>query len=437
MQVLPHRRFIRTRILLLYMVFLSASNAQAQEDAQIILAGNLLDVEHGVLISNALVKIEDGIIQEVAAGADRTDYENIIDLSAYTVLPGLIDTHTHLCDNTYMGEAFDHWNYPVATFGIVGAVNAKSTLEAGFTTVRNVSEPFYADIALRDAIRKGWVDGPRMYVSGAMITMSGGHGNWGNWIAHQHKVNTDAHAIADGPDEVRKATRIHIKYGVDLIKIAATGGFGTHGTIPGAASYTVEEMQAAVEEARKRGLKVAAHAHGAEGIKNAVRTGVHSIEHGTLLDQEAIDLMKEKEVFLVMDLLAAHYDLIEKNQDFSDKELGHSNQEEYANYLQRFRQAYQAGVKMAFGTDASVYPHGRNAEQFRLMVEAGMAPEDAIRSATLWAAELIDIAGQVGSIQAGKWADLIAVEGNPLEDITVLEDVLFVMKGGKVYRDIE
>ncbi|HMB91009.1 MAG TPA: amidohydrolase family protein [Rhodothermales bacterium] len=436
MKILLHHRFIRT-LILLFAAFLSVSEAKAQEDTHFILAGNLLDVENGVLISNALIRVENGVIQEVTAGADRQDYEDIIDLSGYTVLPGLMDTHAHLCDNTYMGEDFDFWAYPAATFGIVGTVNARITLEAGFTTVRDVSEPFYADVALRDAIKKGWIDGPRMYVSGPMITMSGGHGNWGNWIAHQHKVTTDADAVADGPDEVRKATRIHIKHGVDLIKIAATGGFGSHGTIPGAASYTVEEMQAAVEEARKRGLKVAAHAHGADGIKNAIQAGVHSIEHGSLLDQEAIDLMKEKEVFLVMDVLAAHYDLIEKNQDYSDKELGHSNEEEYANYQQRFRQAYQAGVKMVFGTDAGVYPHGRNAEQFRLMVEAGMTPEDAIRAATIWAAELIGIENQAGSVEAGKWADLIAVKGNPLEDIAVLEDVRFVMKDGKVYKGME
>lgn len=378
--------------------------------------------------------MQNGTIQEITPAADTSGYNDVIDLTAYTVLPGLIDAHTHLCDNTHMGEAFDHWNYPAATFGIVGTVNAKRTLEAGFTTVRNVSEPFYADIALRDAINKGWIDGPRMYVSGAMITMSGGHGNWGNWIAHQHKVTTDAHVLADGVDEVRKATRIHIKYGADLIKLAATGGFGTHGSIPGAASYTIEEMAAAVEEARKRGLKVTAHAHGAEGIKNAINAGVHSIDHGTFLDQEAIDLMKEKEVYLVMDLLAAHYDLIEKNKDYSDKQLSSSNQAEYDKYALRFAQAYRAGVKMAFGTDAGIYPHGQNAKQFRLMTEAGMSPSDAIRSATIGAADLIGIADEAGSIEVSKWADLIAVEGNPLENISVLEDVRFVMKGGTVYK---
>lgn len=247
-------------------------------------------------------------------------------------------------------------------------------------------------------------------------------------------MRTNADVVADGPEAVRKATRIHIKHGVDLIKITATGGFGTHGSIPGAASYTTEEMRAAVDEARKRGLKVAAHAHGTEGIKNAIEAGVHSIEHATLLDQGAIDQMRARDVFLVMDLLAAHYDLVEKNRDFTDKQLEASNQEEFAEYMQRFSKAHQAGVKMAFGTDAGVYPHGRNAEQFQLMIDAGMTPVEAIRAATLGAAELIGIENSAGSIKPGKWADVIAVQSNPLEDVAVLEEVQFVMKGGKIYK---
>lgn len=333
-----------------------------------------------------------------------------------------------------MGEAFDHWTYPAATFGIVGTVNAKKTLEAGFTTVRNVSDPFYADVALRDAINSGWVDGPRMYVSGAIINMTGGHGSWGNWIGPQHSIVAGSNMVADGEDEIRKAVREHIKYRVDLIKIAATGGFGTPGSIPGAASYSLEEIQAAVDEAQKRGFKVAAHAHGKEGILNAVEAGVHSIEHAFFLDEEAIERIKEKNVFLVMDLLSAHYDLIEVNKDYSDKELNSTNEDEFNEYLNRFSEAYQAGVKMAYGTDASVYPHGRNAEQFKMMVNAGMSPVDGIRSSTIWAAELIGIEKNAGSIEPGKWADIIAVRGDPLDDISLLENVRFVMKGGKIYK---
>ncbi len=418
----------------LFFFALNLFSLYAQESVQVIRAGRILDVENNRFINNVSIKVNGGVIQEITDTKNNGDNDRIIDLSKYTVLPGLIDAHTHLCDNTYMGAEFDVWNYPEATFGIVGTINAKKVLNAGFTTVRNVSEPFYADIALRDAIKKGWIDGPRMYVSGAMITMSGGHGNWGNWIAPQHKLTTSADVVADGPEEVRKATRIHIKYGVDLIKLAATGGFGTHGSIPSAASFTEAEMRAAVEEAAKHGLRVAAHAHGADGIKNAIKAGVTSIEHGTFLDDEAIEMMKTRNVYLVMDLLAAYYDLIEQDNDHSDKKLAHSNREEYEKMLVRFSKAYKAGVKIAYGTDSSIYPHGRNAEQFQLMADAGMKPIDAIRSATIVAAQLIGIEENAGSLRVGKWADLIAVEGNPLENLSTLTDVKFVMKAGKIYK---
>lgn len=410
---------------------------KAQEAPQTIFAGKMLDVENGVLIENVLISIENGVIQQIQRDVDIKDHEITIDLSKYTVIPGLIDVHTHLGDNSFMDEAFDHWTYPAATFGIVGTVNAQKTLAAGFTTVRNVSDPFYADVALRDAINSGWIDGPRMYVSGAIITMTGGHGSWGNWIGPQHKVEAGSNMVADGKDEIRKAVREHIKYGVDLIKIAATGGFGTHGSIPGAASYTEEEIKAAVDEARKRGLKVAVHAHGSEGIINGIEAGANSIEHGTFLNEEVIEKMKENNVFLVMDLLATHYDLVEKSRDYSDKQLAHSNQEEFNNYKNRFTQAYQAGVKMALGTDSGVYPHGRNAEQLKMMVDAGMTTVDAIRSSTILAAELIGIDENAGSVEPGKWADIVAVRGNPLEDVTFLENVQFVMKEGKIYKSIK
>jgi len=233
---------------------------------------------------------------------------------------------------------------------------------------------------------------------------------------------------------MRKQTRELIRNNVDLIKINASGGFGTARSIPGAASFTVDEMKAAVDEARKRGLKVAAHAHGAESIHNAVAAGVHSIEHGTFLDQKAIDLMKENNVYLVMDLLAGYVDLVESDQDFGDKALMQSKQQVYEQMQKKFKSAYDQGVKMAFGTDASIFAHGRNAEQFRLMKEAGMINIDIIRSATLNAADLIGISNEAGVIEAGKWADIIAVKGDPLEDITVLEQVNFVMKDGKIYK---
>lgn len=411
----------------------------AEESAQIhegspktVFAETLLDVREGELRSNVIITITDRRISSIASGSKDSIEGQYLDLSGVTVLPGLIDSHTHLCDNSHMGADFDHWSYPAATFGIVGAANARITLQAGFTTVRDVSSPFYCDVALRDAIAKGWVEGPRMFVSGQMITMTGGHGSWGNWMAPQHKVNTDAHVIADGADEVTKAVRTHIRNNVDMIKVAATGGYGTHGSIPGAASYSVEELRAAVTEAKKHGLAVVAHAHGADGIKNAVRAGVTSVEHASMIDDEGIRLMRRNNTYAVLDLLAARYDLIEKNQDYEDKNLGRTNNEEFDAFVALFGKVHEGGVKIAFGTDAGVYPHGRNAEQFNLMVGAGMSPLEAIRSATIVAADLLAQEDTVGEIAIGKYADIIAVRGNPLENIRVLEDVTFVMKEGVV-----
>ncbi|MBS9462871.1 amidohydrolase family protein [Flagellimonas sp. 389] len=393
----------------------------------------MIDVVEGTLKNDVLVVIENSKILKIDKASNKNRYKDIIDLSEYTILPGLIDCHTHLT-NPYFDKSIDVYETAIASYGILGTLYAKKTLDAGFTTVRDVGGYFYSDVALRDAIDKGWIPGPRMYVSGKSLSMTGGHGAWANWLAPHLQIQPNPGNIVDGEDEVRKQTRTLIKNSVDLIKINATGGFGTSKSIPGAASFTIEEMQAAVEEAQKRGLRVAAHAHGAEGIKNAVKAGVTSIEHGTFLDDESIQLMKNQKVYLVMDILAAHYELIEKNDDFSDKEINLNNQEMYQKLSDNFNIAYTQGVKMAFGTDASIFEHGRNAEQFHLMVKAGMTEIDAIKSATIVAARLIGIEDKAGSIEEGKWADIIAVKGNPLEDITVLEKAEFVMKYGKIYK---
>lgn len=404
--------------------------------AKTVHAGRMLDVESGTLRSDVLIRIEDGTIVEVSNAAETAIPADVIDLSGYTVLPGLIDAHVHLCTNTYMGEDWDWWSFPTPTFGVFGVINAQRVLEAGFTTVRSVMEYFYCDVSLRDAVARGWIDGPRIYASGPMITITGGHGSPGNWMAPQHAPGRPAGAaIADGVEEVRKETRKHIRHGVDLIKVAATGGFGTHGTVPGAATYSVEEIRAAVEEAAKRGLHVTAHAHGADGIRNAVAAGVRSIEHGSLMGDEEIRMMKERGIYLVADLLAARYELVEEHE--GGGEQLESNKQQYRTYADRVARAYRAGVKLAFGTDAGVYPHGRGAEQLALMVSAGIEPVDAIRSATLVAAELLGIEKQTGSISLGKWADLIAVEGDPLADVATLTRVRFVMKNGEIYKQID
>lgn len=406
---------------------------RAESATTIVHAGQILDVRTGSLLPESLIRIEDGLIVDVSPATGAQIPAGAVDLSSLTVLPGLIDAHTHLCDNTHLRRAWDPWTLTAPAFGIIGAANAVKTLEAGFTTVRNMSEPFYAGLAIRDAIEQGLVRGPRVYASGPMISMTGGHGDWGNWMGPPHDDTTPAEAVADGADEVRRQTRRHIKHGVDWIKIAATGGFSSHGTIPGAASYTVAELQAAVEEAAKRGLSVAAHAHGSDGIRNAIKAGVRSIEHGALIDEESIQLMKETGAFLVADLFGAHYDLIQTDENWAGKGLS-DNEKEYRAYCERIAKAYRAGVKMAFGTDSGATPHGRGGEQFALMVECGVEPIDAMRSATIWAAELLGIPEKAGSIDAGKWADLIAVDGNPLADTSVLADVRFVMKQGVVEK---
>ncbi len=405
----------------------------SSEGTQTIHAGRLLDVGEGSLRSDILIRIENGVITGIVDAGESEIPADVLDLSDYIVLPGLIDVHTHLCDNTWLGEAFDHWALPAPAFGVVGTVNARKVLRAGFTTVRNVSEPYYCGLALRDAIARGWTEGPRIYASGPMISMTGGHGDWGGWMGPSHSGDTPAEAVADGVLEVRKQVREHLKHGADLIKVAATGGFSSHGTVPGAAEYAIDEMRAAVEEAAKRGLTVAAHAHGAEGIQNAIAAGVHSIEHASLMDDESIRQMREHGVFLVADLLGAHYDLIEAGTDWSHKGVT-DNREEYLAYASRVEKAYRAGVRMAFGTDSGVYPHGRNAEQFALMVDAGFTPIDALRSATIQAARLLGVETDTGSIEVGKRADLIAVKGNPLTDISTLTKVDFVMKQGAIVK---
>ncbi len=428
---IPDRRMRRGGFAVVLAIAGLAATVGAQ--SQTILAGHVLDVEAGAIRPASLIRVDDGLITDIVPAEGQDLPDDVIDLSAWTLLPGLIDAHTHLCDDTHTGEAWDPWALSAPAFGIVGVVNARKLLDAGFTTVRNMSEPFYAGVAVRDAISQGDVPGPRVLASGPMITMTGGHGDWGSWMGPPHDGSTPAEAVADGPDEVRKETREQLRHGVDWIKVAATGGFSSEGTQPGAASFTVEEMRAAVEEAAKRGRFVAAHAHGSSGIANAIAAGARSIEHGSLLDDESIRLMKQHDVFLVADLFGAWYDLVEGDKDWSEKGISNSTAE-YEAYAERVARAHSAGVRLAFGTDAGATPHGRGAEQFALMVEAGIAPEDALRSATNVAAALLGVGEQVGSVSVGKWADLIAVRGNPLDDVTVLSDVQFVMKGGVIHR---
>ena len=423
-------------LLFLVSVRLSAAGAGHAADVTVIRAGRLIDPRSGAVLMNAVIVVEAGKVKVVGISPPIPPGAREIDLSRFTVLPGLIDCHTHLVgDYSQSIEPLTDLRTTPAQRAFESIPNAKKTLEAGFTTVRDVGTyRAFVDVALRDAIAKGWVEGPRMFVAGSYLTITGGGGAM-TGIAPDIQLPWDLKfGVADGPDQVRQRVRDIAQYGVDLIKVIATGAFLTHGSNPGSPEYTYEELRAAVEEAGKKGLKVAAHAHSTEGIKLAVRAGVASIEHGTFLDDEGIALMKERGTYLVADIYDAEWLRHESKelvpQDFAEK-LPEADEIQRRN----FEKAVKAGVRIAFGTDSSVYPHGLNARQFAWQVRYGQTPAEAIRSATLSAAELIGRDKEFGSLEPGKWADLIAVRGDPLQDVRVLESVFFVMKEGKISKD--
>src|SRR5499427_786606 len=416
----------------------TAQNPPTPPKTTYILAGRLFDATSDKVRENVLVTIEGDRIKSVASGATAPSDATVIDLSHATVLPGLIDCHTHLSaradryDEIYRfrDTPFDHAFYAV--------VHARKTLEAGFTTVRDVgSLPFLA-VDLRNSINEGLIPGPRIVASGPGISITGGHGDLNNYSPQTQVLMFPAERdfqIADGVDQIRHVVRAQVKYGVDVIKILATGGVLSKGDSPGAPQFTFEELKAAAEEAHMAGRKIAAHAHGTQGIKNAILAGIDSIEHASLIDDEGIRLAKEHGTYLVMDIYnddyilgkAIEFGLPKENVD-KERMVGRTQRE-------HFEKAVKGGAKMAFGTDAGVYPHGDNAKQFFYMVKYGMTPAQAIRAATSNAADLIGRSKDVGTIEAGKYADIIAVSSDPLQDVRALENVGFVMKGGEVYKD--
>jgi imidazolonepropionase-like amidohydrolase len=407
-------------------LFLCASTLPA---ATVIRCGQLLDVREGKLIPNATIVVEKGIVLGVNIAAPAGS--DTIDLSKGTCLPGLIDVHDHLTSDP-TDEGYESLGISVPRQTVKGVKNALTTLMAGFTTVRNVGADGYSDIALRDGINAGDVPGPRLYVSGPALGITGGHCD-NNLLAPEFKFHGEG--VADGPWAARTKVRENVKYGVDLIKICASGGVLSKGDQPGAPQYTLEEMTAIAEEAHKLGRKVAAHAHGTQSIKDAIRAGIDSIEHSSLIDDEGIALAKQHGTFLVFDIYNDDYILQEGAKAGM---LPESIEKEKAiGKLQRanFRRAYLAGARMAFGTDGGVYPHGDNAKQFATMTEWGMTALEAIRTATLEAAALMSLDGKAGVVEAKSYADIIAIDGNPLEDVKALGRVKFVMKDGKVYRN--
>jgi imidazolonepropionase-like amidohydrolase len=403
-------------------------------------AGRLFDGTGDKLRENVVIVVTGDRIENVAPAGSVSIPANatVVDLSKATVLPGLIDCHTHLGARA---DRYDEiYNFKDTPFhsAFAAVLNARKTLEAGFTSVRDVgSAPFLA-VDLRNSINEGFLPGPRIVASGPGISITGGHGDLNNF-SPQTRVTMFPEErdfqIADGGDQIRHVVRSQVKYGVDVIKILATGGVLSKGDSPGAPQFTPEELKAAAEEAHMAGRKIAAHAHGTQGIKNAILAGIDSIEHASLIDDEGIRLAKERGVYLVMDIYNDDYILGKAIEFGLPKE--NVEKEKMVGRLQRenFERAVKGGAKMAFGTDAGVYPHGDNARQFFYMVKYGLTPAQAIRAATSNAADLIGRAKDVGTIETGKFADVIAVTGNPLDDVRALENVGFVMKGGVVYKD--
>ncbi|ABF40827.1 Pro-Hyp dipeptidase [Candidatus Koribacter versatilis Ellin345] len=396
----------------------------------VVKAGHLLDVKTGQYQNNVNIVIESGVIKSVGSGAPPAGAK-VIDLSNATVLPGLTDAHTHL---TYDAGDVGLKGLTISPEkeALNGAGNARITLLAGFTTVRNVGARAFADVALRDAINDGHVPGPRMLVSGPALSISGGHGdnNLQPWEDHSY-----GDGVADGVDAVQHKVRDNIKYGADVIKFMATGGVMSKGDNPEHSQYTLEEMKMIVSEAHRFGRKVAAHAHGVQGIMWATEAGVDSIEHGTYINDEAIALMKQHGTYLVPTLYLTEW-LPENADKIGIPPYVKAKMNVVLPLLRKnISHAFASGVKVAFGTDAAVYPHGLNGHEFKTYVDLGMTPLQAIQSSTIGAPDLLGMTDKIGTVEAGKFGDLIAVTGDPLKDITELQRVKFVMKGGEVYKD--
>ena len=402
-------------------------------------AGHLFNSATGRYTDGAVLVVEGDRIRSVeAANYTIPAGAKTVDLSTSYVLPGLIDCHTHLTARADQYDEILQFHATPIRSGIYGVENARRTLLAGFTTVRDVGSAPFAAVDLRDTVNEGFVPGPRIVASGPGISITGGHGDLNNFSPQVRPMTYPADrdfGIADGEQQVQQTIRAQVKYGVDVIKILASGGVLSKGDKPGAPQYTFAELKMAADTAHQAGRKIAAHAHGADSIRWSIQAGIDSIEHASLVDDEGIRLAKQHGTFFVMDIYDDDYILQEAGKlGLPEEQLA---KERGVGKLQRenFRKAWKAGVKMAFGTDAGVYPHGNNAKQFHYMVAYGMTPVEAIQAATIRAAELIGRSSDVGELTAGHYADLVALQTDPLQHVEDLEHIPVVVKGGLVVKD--
>src|SRR4051812_32954207 len=413
--------------------FAQQPNQPAQPQHVVIHAGHMLDVEAGKMLDNVTVVIDGDKITSVSSGSgsqsDNQAGAHVINLPNATLLPGLIDAHTHLTYEPNFG--YQELGISIPKEALIGAKNARITLEAGFTTVRNVGANGYTDIALRDSINEGLIPGPRIMASGPALSITGGHCDE-NLLPYEYHDKADG--TADGIEHVQEKVREIIKYGADVIKVCATGGVLSKGDDPRASQFTLEEMKAIVADAHRLGRKVAAHAHGAQGIAWASEAGVDSIEHGSYIDDAAIAIMKKHGTYLVPTQYLG--DWMRENAEKIGLPAMYAEKMRSVTAVSRknLKRAFDAGVKVAFGTDAAVYPHGLNAHEFAVYVQQGMTPIQAIQTATLNAADLLGWSDRIGTLEQGRFADMIAVNGDPTKDVTLLQNPTFVMKGGVVYK---
>jgi imidazolonepropionase-like amidohydrolase len=417
---------------------------QAQKAASktyVLKAARLFDGKSNALVTPGMVVVTDGKIVAAGSSAAIPAGAEMIDLGDATLLPGFIDAHTHLTmmyNEDYKQERLDRLEKTIAERALDASVNARVTLLAGVTTVRDVGSSDYLDVGLRNAIRNGKVPGPRMLVTVHALSATGGHCDF----SQGYREGVFGHesgpleGVVNGADQARYAVRLDHKYGADMIKVCATGGVLSPTDDVDTPQLTQEELNAIVDEAHALRRKTAAHAHGAEGAKRAIRAGIDSIEHGTFLDDEALDMMKQRAIFLVPTLMATQglQEQIDKGIYIPPAILAKAKTAIAASH-QMFQRALAKGVKIGLGTDAAVYPHGRNVEEFHQMADLGMKPIDALKAGTSMDAELLGLADKIGTLEAGKIADVVAVQGDPVQNIRQTEHVFFVMKEGVIYRN--